>query len=107
MTAPGQIGLPPPVGAMNLKKFSGLEWQFRWYGGEFPAGSQLYLLVGDDDTPQRWDFTISGDMATIAVKPEVTATIPDRTAFYLMFKANAAALPVQLEMGKVKQWKAK
>lgn len=102
------IGTPPPKGVMHLRNHAGLEWQFRWGDGSdpFPAGSQLYLLVGDETAPTRWDFEIQGPNATLINTVEDVAPVMDRTPFYLMFKQAAAALPVCLGMGRVRRWKA-
>ncbi|MFI8976929.1 hypothetical protein ACIGO9_28885 [Nocardia asteroides] len=102
------IGTPPPKGVMHLRSHTGLEWQYRWGDGSepFPAGSQLYILIGDESSPTRWDFEILGPNATLINTLEDVASIPDRAPFYLMFKQSPAALPINLGMGRVRRWKA-
>ncbi|MGY0497041.1 LtfC-like domain-containing protein [Nocardia sp. FBN12] len=102
------IGQAPPKGIMHIRNHSGLEWQFRWGDGTvpFPAGSQLYLLVGPENAPDRWDFEILGARATLIVTVAELTSIADRAPFYLMWKQAAAAEPVALGMGRVRRWKA-
>ncbi|WP_433662434.1 DUF7264 domain-containing protein [Nocardia sp. CA-128927] len=102
-----EIGLGAPKLVVHLKNHSGLIWQFRWQTGNFPAGSELYLLVGSETAPARWAFTIQEDLATLTVRENIATPIPDRTPVYLMFKANPAAEPDALAVGAVKRWKAK
>lgn len=102
------IGLEPVKGTVHLKQHSGLEWQFRWgnKGDPFPAGAQLYLLVGPESTAARWDFDIVADQANLKVTAPAAAAVADRTPFYLVFKQNASAQPETLALGRVRRWKA-
>ncbi|MFC9995764.1 hypothetical protein [Nocardia sp. NPDC127526] len=105
MSEKWEIGLGAPKLVVHIKKHSGLVWQFRWAAGNYPPGSELYLLVGAGPAPTRWPFTIQEDLATLTVKQPVAVAIPDRTPVYLMFKANPAAEPDCLAAGAVKAWK--
>ncbi|WP_329405389.1 hypothetical protein OG563_26365 [Nocardia vinacea] len=100
------IGPEAVKGTLNLLQNSGLEWQYRWGDGSdsFPPDAELYLLVGPDDDVERWDFDILAEYANLRITAAVTATIPDRTPFYLMFRQDALSQPVALALGRVKRW---
>ncbi|PQP24176.1 DUF7264 domain-containing protein [Rhodococcus opacus] len=77
-----QIGLTPTECKLVLATGGDFQWTFRYDGGNYPAGSSLYFIVGED----QWDFTISGDTATIKIESAVADLVPTQTRFRLIFK---------------------
>ena len=65
------IGAPKPP-KMNLAVESGGDYveTIRWSGGDYPAGSELELVIGA--LPGTvYPYAISGDSATIKIESEV------------------------------------
>lgn len=65
-----------------------LKWSFQNLDAtgapeDFPAGSLYFELATDPLT--TWDFTISGDTASIKVESTDVDLIPDRTDWQLVF----------------------
>lgn len=97
------IGFGPEKGSVILSRGSGLVWNYQWDPGpddppEFPAGSQLDLLIGSDLFP----FVIIGDMATVTVQPTDADAVADRTGCVLRF-TEAEEPPTNLAVLQVKR----
>ncbi len=102
-----RIGDEPLKGTLHLRQHSGLEWQFRWGDGvdPFPAGAELYLLVGPESASMRWDFDILAEYANLDITVTDAAEVADRDPFYFMFRPSPTAQPINLAQGRVKRWK--
>jgi hypothetical protein len=76
------IGLKPTRATLLLVTGSDFQWSFRWDGGNYPAGSSLYLLVG----VSQWDFVITADSAAIKIESTVADAVQDGVGFKLVYK---------------------
>lgn len=97
--AVGELGWKPAKGTINLITGAGFEWGYKWQGGPFPSGAELYLLVG----PDRWDFVIDQEQASVTKDASVTDAVAARTPFRLMIKLSGHP-PICLIKGRVKRW---
>lgn len=84
------IGIPLDSDQLVLTRGRHFRWNFQNISKTgapvpFPPGELFFEFV--DLVPKvRWDFTITGDTASLAVAPELADTIPDRTGWHLVFR---------------------
>lgn len=101
MTEP--IGVTPPKAPLILPTGGDFVWSFQWKDGNYPAGSELTFLVGNDE--DEWPFVIDEDMATIKIEAEVADLIPDGAPHKLRYRdtATTPATDSILLIGQVKR----
>lgn len=90
----GVIGRSLDYSTLVLTKGRDFTWSFshRDSAGnsvDFPAGD-LYFEIYTDPV-LTWDFTVVGSEASLKVESEVVDTVPNRTRWQLVFKADGEA----------------
>lgn len=80
------VGLPTPVLPFNFPSRGDFSWTFQLETGDFPAGAELYFLIGDPGT--EYPFTINGGVATIRIESTVVATIDPGTPVWVILRED-------------------
>lgn len=101
------IRRPTPTGALNLPTVGDFVYWYRFVDdSDFPAGLELYFLIGDPGPAQiRWEFEIAGHIAHLKIESEIVATIKPRTKYWLMLKdtTTTPTTEQELQTGQVKK----
>lgn len=94
------IGSEPQKVNLTLATGGNFQWTFQWQGGNYPAGSELYLLVGNANS--KWSFTITGDTAVANVAAATADVIPNGAPFRLVYE-DGSDVPSILAYGQVRR----
>lgn len=104
------LGITLDSDQMVLTRGRDFKWNFQYLDDDdqptdFPDG-ELYFEFPDvrdeDDEPVRWDFVVSGDLASIKVESAVADAMPARKKWHLVFlPAGEAAGGDPLAIGTV------
>ncbi|WP_152447845.1 LtfC-like domain-containing protein [Rhodococcus triatomae] len=101
------IGLPTPMGKLNLPTVGDFVYTYEYSDGRlFAEDAELYFLLGDPDEPQvQWDFVISGAVASIKKESTDVADIEPGTKFWLMYRDGSTTPTTEDELltGTVKK----
>lgn len=86
-----KLGVTPPAdGELPFVTGGDYRYSFKYQNPpgtdtNFPAGTELYYLIGTD-TPTQHDFVINAGTATIRIESDVADAIPAGTPFKLVFQ---------------------
>lgn len=75
---------------------------YEWEAGNFPAGAQLYYLIGKTQET-RWDFEIVDNLASLVIQSEESDVIRAQTPYWL--RLTIGDRDKVLAIGKVKRVK--
>lgn len=103
MTA--DLGLRATEGDLIVQTGGDFVWSYTWtvdgVATDYPAGSTLDLMVGEDGVADVYPFVIVGDTGDVQIDVAVADTIEEGTPFRLRFIESG--IPTILVHGLVKR----